>query len=104
MSELSAQSEDYLAIRRLQDAYADVVSRRAFGELHDLFLPTTSVLVELPGRTREITGPDDQLVLQRRTEITALPEVIDRYLADGFEFVTLSGLIDRSLEAPNGQV
>jgi peptidoglycan/xylan/chitin deacetylase (PgdA/CDA1 family) len=47
----------------------------------------------------ELTGPDDQLVLQRNTEITALPDVIDRYLADGFEFVTLSDLIDRTVEA-----
>jgi peptidoglycan/xylan/chitin deacetylase (PgdA/CDA1 family) len=47
----------------------------------------------------ELTGPDDQLVLQRNTEITALPDVIDRYLADGFEFVTLSDLIDRTIEA-----
>jgi hypothetical protein len=59
VGELSAQSEDYLAIRRLQDAYADVVSRRAFGELHDLFLPTAAVMIELPGGTREVTGPDD---------------------------------------------
>jgi peptidoglycan-N-acetylglucosamine deacetylase len=52
----------------------------------------------------ELTGPDDQLVTQRKTEVAALPEVIDRYLADGYELVTLSNLIDRSLESPSGQV
>jgi peptidoglycan-N-acetylglucosamine deacetylase len=43
----------------------------------------------------EFTGPDEQLVRQRRTEITALPEVIERYLADGYTFHTLSTLIDQ---------
>ncbi len=59
MGELSDQAEDYLAIRRLQDAYADVVSRRAFDELHELFRPTTPVLIELPAGTREVIGPDE---------------------------------------------
>jgi hypothetical protein len=59
MGELGEQTDDYIAIRRLQDAYADVVSRRAFGELHDLFLPAAPVMIELPGRTREVIGPDD---------------------------------------------
>jgi len=43
----------------------------------------------------ELTGPDEQLVRQRRTEITALPDVIERYLADGYTFHTLSTLIDQ---------
>ena len=59
MSDLSHETSEYIAIRRLQDSYADVVSRRAFGELRDLFLPTAPVLIELPGNTREVIGPDD---------------------------------------------
>ena len=47
----------------------------------------------------ELTGPDHQLVTQRRTEIAALPEVIDRYLADGYRFVSLSELVDTAAEA-----
>ena len=50
----------------------------------------------------ELTGTDDQLVTQRTAEIAALPQVIDRYLADGYELVTLSQLIDRSLGPPAG--
>jgi peptidoglycan/xylan/chitin deacetylase (PgdA/CDA1 family) len=42
----------------------------------------------------EITGPDDELVLARRTEIDALPEVLERYLADGYRMVSMSELID----------
>ncbi len=42
----------------------------------------------------ELTGPDEGLVTARRTEIDALPEVIERYLADGYRFVTTTELID----------
>ncbi len=41
----------------------------------------------------EITGPDKQLMRQRRAEIDALPSVIERYLADGYTFLDLSELI-----------
>lgn len=47
----------------------------------------------------ELTGPDDQLVTQRRTEIAALPEVIDTYLADGYRFVSLDELVDTASAA-----
>ena len=50
----------------------------------------------------ELSGPDDQLVTQRRTEITALPDVIETYLADGFRFLTLSELIDQYGQVPAG--
>ena len=44
----------------------------------------------------EWSGPDDDLVGQRRTEVEALPAVIERYLAEGYRFVTVSDLIQRS--------
>ena len=34
-----AETVDYVALRRVQNAYADVVTRRAWPELVDLFLP-----------------------------------------------------------------
>jgi peptidoglycan/xylan/chitin deacetylase (PgdA/CDA1 family) len=43
----------------------------------------------------EMSGPDEQLLTQRRTELAALPDVIERYLADGYEFLGISDLIDR---------
>jgi peptidoglycan/xylan/chitin deacetylase (PgdA/CDA1 family) len=43
----------------------------------------------------EWSGTDDDLVRQRRTEVEALPAVIERYLADGYEFVSVSDLIAR---------
>ncbi len=36
---MDADALDYLAITRLQAAYADVVTRRAWRELERLFLP-----------------------------------------------------------------
>lgn len=51
---------DYTAIRRLQDAYADVVTRRAWPELADLFLPDLRLDLDL--RTmpaRVMIGPQE---------------------------------------------
>ena len=54
-----AETVDVLAIQRLQAAYADVVSRRAWPELGDLFL--ADARVEVDTRTAEVMvfdGPD----------------------------------------------
>lgn len=81
---MSEQTDDYIAIRRLQDAYADVVSRRAFGELDDLFLPAAPVMIELPGGTREVVGPGD------------FGRYVEKRIADlaFFQFVTLNAVVD----------
>jgi peptidoglycan/xylan/chitin deacetylase (PgdA/CDA1 family) len=47
----------------------------------------------------EFSGPDEGLMTARRAEIQALPAVIDRYLADGYEFVSISDLVDRTAAA-----
>lgn len=50
----------YTAIRRLQDAYADIVTRRAWAELNDVFLPDLRLdldLRSLPARV--MIGPDE---------------------------------------------
>ncbi len=51
----------------------------------------------------ELTGPDEELVLARRTEIDALPGVIERYLAEGYRFVTTTELIDEHGPGPVGR-
>lgn len=62
MHEFAPSTEDaphYLAIQRLQSAYADAVSRRAWPELGDLFLPHAVVRVDKrAGEPIEIVGPD----------------------------------------------
>jgi len=72
---------DYVAIRRLQDAYADIATRRAWGELEEIFLP--DVRVTLDRRTLEplvLDGPH------------AVGEFIGTAIAglDFFEFVILN--------------
>lgn len=55
----ASETDDYVAIVRLQRAYADAVDRRDWEALHDLFRPDATVTLDLvtrPGRT--IVGPE----------------------------------------------
>ena len=50
---------DWVAIRRLHSRYADVVNRRAWPELADLFLPDAVIRVEMPRQDPiEAVGPE----------------------------------------------
>lgn len=72
---------DYVAITRLQSAYADIVNRRAWRELADLFLADAPVHVDtVTNPAVELVGPD------------ALGEFIATAIAryDFFEFVMLN--------------
>jgi hypothetical protein len=52
------ETVDYVAIRRLQDAYADVVTRRAWPELSELFRPDAQVVLDIrDGEPRTLVGP-----------------------------------------------
>jgi hypothetical protein len=48
---------DELAIDRLLRRYADVCTRRAWPELHDLFVPDATVVLDLRDRELVIDGP-----------------------------------------------
>lgn len=48
----------YVAIRRVQNAYADIVMRRAWDELHTVMEPGCTLSLDLGDRSRELTGPD----------------------------------------------
>jgi hypothetical protein len=53
------ETDDYVALRRLQNAYADVVTRRAWPELRDLFLPDALIEVDSRGgAVLRFEGPD----------------------------------------------
>jgi hypothetical protein len=80
-----AETVDYLAIRRLQSAYADVVSRRAWPELGDLFLPEARV--EVDTRTAEPLLFDGPGALG-----TFIAGAIERF--GFFEFVVLNTRIE----------
>jgi hypothetical protein len=74
-------SIDYVAIRRLQAAYADTVTRRAWTEFHEQFLPDCPVHVDT------VTNPAIDL---------SGPEEVGRFIGDAverfefFEFVILN--------------
>ena len=80
-----AETVDYIDIRRLQSAYADVVSRRAWPELGALFLPDARI--EVDTRTAEplvFDGPD--------ALGTFIAAAIERF--GFFEFVVLNTRIE----------
>ena len=55
----SALTDHVVALWRLQSRYADVVTRRAWPELHELFRPDTTVHIDtVTAPVREVTGPD----------------------------------------------
>ncbi len=76
---------DWVAIRRLHARYADVVNRRAWPELAELFLADAVVRVEMPRQEAiDAVGPD------------ALGEFIESAVArfDWFQFVVLEARIE----------
>lgn len=79
------ETVDYIAIRRLQDAYADVVTRRAWEELRDLFRPDAEVSVDVRfGEPCVLVGPD------------GIGAFIDAAIArfERFQFVVLGTRVD----------
>jgi hypothetical protein len=78
---LSRETVDVVAISRVQAAYADVVTRRAWPELRGLFRPDAPVQVDTVSASPiELTGPD---------EIGAfISGAIERF--EFFEFVILN--------------
>ena len=79
------ETDDVVAICRLQSAYADVITRRAWAELADVFLPDTTVHLDTVTRpARDIVGP------AAFGEFVA--GAIERY--DHFAFVILNTVVD----------
>lgn len=82
---LDQETIDYVALRRLQCRYADIVTRRAWRELAEIFLPDAEVVLD-----RRNVAP---LVLRG-------PAAVGEFIADAiahfdlFEFVILNTVID----------
>lgn len=53
-----AEALDYLDIRRTQNRYADIVTRRAWAELHEIMRPTCSLELNLGDQEMRFDGPD----------------------------------------------
>lgn len=53
------EASAYIAITRLYAAYADLVTRRAWGELDDLFTPDAPIHIDtVTGAPMELVGPE----------------------------------------------
>lgn len=79
-------TDDVVALWRLQARYADVVTRRAWPELNEIFLPDAPVRLDL------VTAPPRRFVGP-----TALGEFIATAVSrfDHFQFVILNAVVDR---------
>jgi hypothetical protein len=80
-----SETDDVVALWRLQSRYADIVTRRAWSEMHEVFRPDTTVHIDtVTAPARTTTGPDEfaQFVTQ----------AIERF--DHFAFVILNSVVD----------
>lgn len=75
---------DHLAIQRLQASYADVVTRRAFEELSELFVEEMPLHLDTGAARRDLAGPEE------------IGEFIDHAVSRFafFEFVPLNAHIE----------
>ena len=84
MDPITQETVDYVALRRLQDSYADIVTRRAWTEFHDIFVPDIDVVIDTrKGALIDAHGPDE------------VSGFIDNAIArfDFFEFVILNARV-----------
>jgi hypothetical protein len=84
------EADDYVAITRLQNAYGDVVTRRAWAELHEQFLPDAPVRVDtVTSPVVELAGPQ---------EVGAfIGGAVERF--EFFQFVPLNTVLDIDVAA-----
>ncbi len=79
------ETDDVMALGRLQARYADVVTRRAWAELTELFLPDTAVHLDTVTRPpRTLVGPDAFGAF--------VAEAMGRF--DHFTFVILNSVVE----------
>ncbi|HZJ27942.1 MAG TPA: nuclear transport factor 2 family protein [Acidimicrobiia bacterium] len=56
-SERVAETVEYVALRRLQNRYGDIVTRRAWPELHEIMRPTCTLALDLGDAAGQLDGP-----------------------------------------------
>ncbi|MCU1427834.1 MAG: hypothetical protein JWL83_1834 [Actinomycetia bacterium] len=99
MDHLEQDAIDYIAITRLQASYADAVTRRAWAEFEDFFVPDASVRVDtVSNPVMEMTGP--------REVGEFIGRAIERF--EFFEFVILNArvwtAVDGNADAARGRI
>jgi len=84
-SAASSETDDVVALWRLQSRYADVVTRRAWSEMGELFRPDTAVHIDtVTAPARTTTGPDEFAAFVAGS--------LERF--DHFAFVILNTVLD----------
>src|SRR5258708_5772399 len=79
------ETDDVVSLWRLQARYADIITRRAWPELHDVFRPDTVVELDtVTSPPRALVGPEEVG--------TFVADAIERF--DHFEFVILNTVVD----------
>jgi hypothetical protein len=87
----TTSTDDAVALWRLQSRYADVVTRRAWGELRDLFLPDAAVHIDMVTQApMSFSGPDSLG--------TFIGDAIARF--DHFAFVILNAVFEVDQDDP----
>ena len=88
-SPVRSETDDVVALWRLQARYADVVTRRAWSEMHELFRPDTPVHIDTVTAPARITsGPDEFVRFVARS--------LERF--DHFAFVILNSVVDVAVD------
>ncbi len=91
-SAVSSETDDVVALWRLQSAYADVITRRAFDELDALFVR------DAPIRIDTVTAPPRRIIGSEAFG-QFVAQAIERY--DHFAFVILNTVVDLDPSAPD---
>lgn len=95
MPDPTAETVDYVAITRLQAAYADIVNRRAWSELTGVFRSGAPVRIDTVTRpVITLEGPE--------AVGTFIGEAIARF--EFFEFVILNAVVDLAGDAATGRI
>jgi SnoaL-like domain len=93
---MSTETDAVVALGRLQSRYADIITRRAWPELREVFRPDTAVHLDLVTRPQQtIVGPDDLG--------SFVATSIERF--DHFTFVILNAVVELdSADAARGRI
>ena len=81
MADITQETIDYIAVNRLQHAYADIATRRAWAELDEIFVPDIPISIDLRDRDPLVFDSCDGF----RGFVSA---AVDRF--EFFEFVLLN--------------
>jgi hypothetical protein len=88
-STVRSETDAVVALWRLQSRYADIVTRRAWSEIHEIFRPDATVQIDtVTAPAVTTTGPDEF--------VRFVAASLERF--DHFAFVILNSVVDVALD------